>query len=194
MILAKLLKQRVQRHDGTIERWRDVPNYEGYYRVSDLGRVKSVTRIVRHNCGGPKRVKGQMKKIRVVDAGGHLGLFLYKNGKRKHFFVHTLVLIAFVGPCPKNMECRHLDGDPTNNRLDNIKWDTPKNNQQDRFIHGTHMVGGKNKNACFTNEEAEKIRDMWKSRQFTKQEIADIHNVSRYTIYRIINQDSYYLT
>jgi hypothetical protein len=52
--------------------------------------------------------------------------------------VHTLVLEAFVGPCLPGMECCHRDGNPANNRLDNLRWDTRAANRRDMLRHGTH--------------------------------------------------------
>lgn len=51
--------------------------------------------------------------------------------------IHRLVLETFVGPCPKDMECRHLDGNPKNNCLENLRWGTRYENQQDSIKHGT---------------------------------------------------------
>lgn len=58
-------------------------------------------------------------------------------GKRYVQSVHVLVLLAFVGPCPEGMECRHLDGNPANNRLDNLCWGTGSENWNDKRRHGT---------------------------------------------------------
>ncbi len=65
-----------------------------------------------------------------------------KNGKRQRAtrHVHTLMLTAFVGPRPANFECRHLDGNPTNNRLENLAWGTRSENQCDAVRHGTHVT------------------------------------------------------
>lgn len=56
---------------------------------------------------------------------------LAKVGTHHTRYVHRLVLEAFVGECPDRMECRHLDGDPANNRLSNLCWGTPKENMAD---------------------------------------------------------------
>lgn len=57
--------------------------------------------------------------------------------------VHRLVLEAFVGPCPEGMEGCHGDGDPTNNSLGNLRWDTATSNQLDKVRHGTHHNAAK---------------------------------------------------
>ena len=68
---------------------------------------------------------------------------LRRNKIRKSYLVHRLVLLTFRGPCPDGMEGRHLDGDPKNCHLSNLKWDTPKENAADKIQHGTHLHGSK---------------------------------------------------
>lgn len=60
-------------------------------------------------------------------------------GKLMH--VHRLVLTAFRGPCPEGMQACHCDGDPRNNALGNLRWDTPTANHADKRKHGTHLQG-----------------------------------------------------
>lgn len=112
---------------ATQEEWRDIPDFEDYYQVSDLGRVRSKDRIVRHNCGGDKRVKGQIMS-QLLTPNGRKQVFLYKDGKRKVCLVHRLVLLAFVGECPSNMEVRHLNSISTDNRLCNLAYGTHSEN------------------------------------------------------------------
>ena len=117
------------------ERWKDVPTMEGYYQVSNLGRVRSKDRIVRHNCGGDKKVKGQMLS-RSKNGNGYYYVHLYKEGNRKMFLVHRMVLLAFVGECPPNMEVRHLNSVPTDNRLQNLAYGTHSENTIDTINLG----------------------------------------------------------
>jgi hypothetical protein len=69
---------------------------------------------------------------------GYLYVNLKRVGSQSQRAVHRLVLEAFVGPCPPGMEGCHNDGDQLNNRLDNLRWDTPSNNKLDSVRHGTH--------------------------------------------------------
>ena len=77
------------------------------------------------------------------DAGGYLRVGLCKNGKKKTFRVHNLVLEAFVGPKPEGMETRHLDGNRKNNHISNLKYGTPSENTQDTVKHGMHPQASK---------------------------------------------------
>jgi len=74
----------------------------------------------------------------------HLKVTLRLDGRRRSEFVHRLVLLAFVGPCLLGMECRHGDGDPTNNVAANLSWGTRTQNHRDRKRHGTVTRGERN--------------------------------------------------
>lgn len=124
------------------EIWRDIPNFESEYQASTFGRIRSKTRLV-FNRGNYKQkafyqpIKGRLLK-------GHrtkLGHTVVELSGGKRFFIHQLVLLAFVGPCPPGMESRHLNGDSTNDRLDNLAYGTPTQNNHDRIRHGTIIRG-----------------------------------------------------
>jgi len=126
--------------------WRWVPGYKGYYQVSRFGEVRSVPRVVWYQCLRPDglgftwrwaklTLKGRIM-TQTADLSGHFTVKLSKNGISKDYSVHRLVLDAFVGPRPKEMECRHLDGNPMNNRLDNLRWGTSGQNRVDMYSHG----------------------------------------------------------
>lgn len=121
------------------EEWRDVVGYAGLYKISSLGKVMSMSRVVWnghkwHSHPGRILSPGKVRESPYVQ--------LWKNGTGKNFFIHTLVLTAFVGPCPDGMECCHFpDRDPTNNRIENLRWDTHKENIHDKFFHGTTGKG-----------------------------------------------------
>jgi hypothetical protein len=89
------------------------------------------------------RKKGPWKQLAVTpDKDGYRIVSCWKAGENpKALRVHRLVLEAFIGPCPPGMECRHKDGDNTNNKLNNLCWGTPKENASDRRLHGTHLKG-----------------------------------------------------
>lgn len=116
-----------------MERWLPIPGYEGLYEVSDLGRVRSARR---------KGCKGIVMRPRKA-SGNHLFVGLCRDGKYQNVLVHRLVLTVFVGPCPPMEEACHADGDPKNNALTNLRWDTRKANIADRFKHGTFPIGEK---------------------------------------------------
>ena len=71
-----------------------------------------------------------------------MNVCLYGDRVRSTFRVHRLVLEAFVGPCPAGLECRHLDTDPLNNRLENLVWGTREENHADRLVMGRTALTG----------------------------------------------------
>ena len=117
------------------ERWKDVPGYEGYYQVSDQGRVRSLPRVVHRRNGSRQRIPGRLLQLRL-SACGHPRVALCCCGRRRDRPIHQLVLEAFVGLCPVNMEGCHNNGIHTDNRLLNLRWDTHKSNMEDTGRHG----------------------------------------------------------
>jgi hypothetical protein len=111
------------------ERWLPIPGYEGYYDVSDLGRVRSLDRVVLQG-GRPRRVNGRDLR-QYVDGERRHWVNLTRAGRGSSQKVSRLVLLAFVGPAPAGMICCHSDDDPHNNRLTNLRWDTHSANRFD---------------------------------------------------------------
>jgi hypothetical protein len=119
------------------------------YAVSDDGCVFSRTK-------GTWNPGGRWVQLRPgPNRRGYLGVELYQDGRSIHPSVHTLVLETFVGPCPPGMECRHLDGCPANNRLDNLCWGSPAENGQDKRCHGTMRIGGRHPTAKLSEAHIE---------------------------------------
>jgi hypothetical protein len=112
--------------------WRPVVGWEGLYEVSDGGEARSLPRVIIRSDGRRQPLRGRVLKP-AVDRDGyqrvHIGV---KRG------VHQLVVEAFIGPCPPGLEIRHLDGNPANNALSNLRYGTRSENGMDRVRHGTH--------------------------------------------------------
>jgi len=136
------------------ETWRSIVGYEGIYDVSDNGRIKS---LARKDIAG-RQLRNRVLKPRVTR--GYEYVELYKGGRSKNKRVHRLVLDAFVGSCPDDMECRHLDGNSRNNNLDNLQWGTIIENRQDSVLHGTIPRGGSNGQAKLMEEDVIWIRQL----------------------------------
>lgn len=105
------------------EVWKDIDGYEGFYQVSNCGRVRSLSRL--SSCG---RKLSRRILSDLVDKKGYLVVRLYKNGIGKTFKVHVLVAKAFV-PNPNNfVEVNHKDENKQNSRADNLEWCSRKYN------------------------------------------------------------------
>lgn len=126
----------------TAEVWKPVVGYEGHYEVSNHGRVRSLDRVVVMKDGRKKTLKGIVRKQQTLPHG-YKTLKLGLNGRLKAHYPHRLVLEAFIGPCPDGMETCHNNGNPEDNHLENLRWDTVAANNRDVIMHGNHNHYGK---------------------------------------------------
>lgn len=114
-----------------MEIWKDIVGYEGWYQVSNLGRVKSVSRVVPHKTkgGGVSNQVWPSKILRpTVTNHGYQLVVLSKQGKFRYPTIHRLVATAFV-PKPFNKPTvNHKDGNKENNMADNLEWCTSSEN------------------------------------------------------------------
>lgn len=116
------------------QQWKPVVGFEGKYEVSPVGLIRSLSRY------RPDYYLRVMKPWTQNKGYKYLTL-IDKNNRRHAVGIHRAVLDAFVGPCPDGMQCAHYDGDPSNNRVDNLRWATSKDNHRDRRRHGRIPVG-----------------------------------------------------
>jgi HNH endonuclease len=132
------------------EHFAELPNIPGY-RISTFGRIQSDL------ARGPRRVRrtGVWKDLKPMpDRSGHLRVTI----QGRHRYIHVLVLEVFVGPRPKGQDALHNDGDPRNNRLENLRWGTRRENISDADRHGRLPKGQRHWNARLTEETVRVIR------------------------------------
>lgn len=133
---------------------RAVPGYVGY-AISDHGAVWSC-RVA----GPTNKFAGSWKKCRRrVCQTGYLIVTLQGPDGPTHQKVHRLLMFAFIGPCPRDMEARHLNGIRDDCRLDNLAWGTQSDNTMDRFTHGTGLCNETHPSAKLTNSQVVAIRE-----------------------------------
>lgn len=104
----------------TQETWKPVVGFEGWYEVSDLGRV-------RRSAPGRRTCAGRICTT-SRNTYGYRQVDIHVNGKSHTTTVHKLVTAAFLGPRPDGMQVDHIDGDKTNNRLENLRYVTAGDN------------------------------------------------------------------
>ncbi len=119
-----------------LEQWRDVVGYKGLYQVSDLGRIKSLDRVVPHARFGTMKLKGRIRRPGLV--GPHLAISLCKGGIQTTVLVHRVVAAAWIGPCPDGMEVCHGPNGQRDNSVSNLRYGTRSDNGLDRRRDGTH--------------------------------------------------------
>lgn len=122
--------------------WRPLPCRPDCYEVSDAGMVRSIDRIVLTANGRREPRRGKLLK-QALTHYGHLRVYLYVDGKNVTRLVHQLVLEAFVGPRPVGLDTRHRNGDPTDNRLENLVYGTRRENTLDKINHGNHPLANR---------------------------------------------------
>lgn len=123
----------------------------------------------------------------VRDRGGYLYIHLCKNGGPHTRKIHRLVLETYVGPCPDGMECCHNNGICTDNRLENLRWDTHSNNAYDSVKHGTWADnrGEKHGRAKLNELQVRIIRRLLEFGNMTQREIAPIFGIHETIISKI---------
>ena len=136
--------------------WRGVPGYEHLYEVSNTGKVRSMPRNVDHYLGGFVRRGG--KELAGCVRCGYRQVSLCKDGVSKTYRVHVLVALAFLGVRPAGMLICHRDGDRQNNKVSNLRYDTPQSNSDDMQAHGSVLKGQAHGNSKLTAAKVKKIR------------------------------------
>jgi hypothetical protein len=161
---------------------RRVAGYENYFVTKD-GRVWSVQ--------SGRYLKGWKQQ-------GYPYVTLLKGGKEFKKRVHRLVLTAYVGPCPEGMECCHNDGDRSNNNLNNLRWDTRKENHQDAIRHGTHtclqpckVKGEKHPRSKLTTADVRSIVYLYQTGLFSQRKLAKMFGVIHTCIQSILEKKTW---
>jgi hypothetical protein len=193
------------------EIWKPVSGFEGYYSVSNLGRV-------RRDKAGNHTNAGRLRSLKPTKRG-YVRLSFWRDSSVCHFFIHQLVATLFIGDCPPNHTTNHIDGVKTNNRVSNLEYLTPKGQMEhakslglvatgdrtgarrhperrargDRNGTRTHPEitrGENNPRALFTNEQVRAIKRRLAAGE-SHRALADEFKVRPYNIYRIASGKNY---
>ena len=124
-----------------MEIWKDVVGYEGYYQVSDMGRVKALAREIQDTT--KNRVQRLKEHILIPqdNGSGYKVVCLCKRTKRKNHYIHRLVAEAFIPNSKKLKEVNHINFNKEDNNIDNLEWVTSRENK----IHLLNDTRGKEK-------------------------------------------------
>lgn len=165
--------------------WRKIPDFEEY-SVSDMGEIRR---------DSPTRRNPKSFCVLKPRAGakGHLYVNLFKHGKSHSKYVHRIVLEAFVGQAPKEKPCAaHGNGDPSDNKLQNLRWASYAENSADSIRHGTSKRPGgiKHFRAKLTPEKIQIARKMNED-GVSFRKIGAALGVNHMTISNAVNGRSY---
>lgn len=177
-----------------MEKWKDIKGYEGYYQISNAGRVKSVKRAYktkRSFITVPEKIRS------LINVHGYLYCELWKNGEHQRYAIHRLVASAFI-PNPDNLPVvNHLDGDKANNNVFNLEWcsnfennlhayktglNKPYNRRGEKNpMYGKHQsesakekIGAIHRGSKLTEETKRKMSEVRKGRKFTESHKAHL--------------------
>lgn len=124
-----------------VEIWKDIDGFEGFYQVSNLGRVKSLARVVNDYRGTGKHNKERiLKPKRKNVANSYLTVCFSKYGTITTHQIHTLVARAFLGNPDAGQEVNHKNGVKGDNRVENLEWVSRREN----IMHASRVLGYKN--------------------------------------------------
>lgn len=154
------------------EQWRPIPGFEPY-QASSRGRIRGI--------------KGGRILTPVLTQYGYHQVSLCVGGKKLTRFVHRLVAYAFVGGAPSDAhDVLHWDGDKTNNAIENLRWGTPKDNNEDQIRHSTRVIGSRVGISKLTEPKVRRMRIYAKVGGYPEKKLAEMYGVSRRTVNSIL--------
>ena len=182
----------------TEEVWKDVKGYEGIYKVSNFGKVKSLDREVAPNNRVPYWRKGKICKQSKSNLG-YMTVGFTVNNVKVNKYVHRLVAEAFITNMNDYPQVNHIDCDKTNNKIDNLEWCTnsqnhihaSKNGLNKLHLHRVAYLGEKNGRSLLTKKQVLEIKQKYIPYKYPAKKLAKEYNVSESCITHILNNTSW---
>lgn len=147
------------------EEWRDVPGFEGHYQVSNLGRVKSLARVLTNCLGQQRRYPERIMRLKHRAIDDYVCVILRLGGTPTTFKVHRLVAAAFYGERDSSWHVDHLNGDRADNRVTNLMWKTCAENAANRTV----AMGATGEVGVFPNPSSIRPFRVYVSRNYKKK-------------------------
>lgn len=178
------------------ERWAPVPGFEDIYEISDRGRVESLTRYVRY----PDGRKPRLQPGRILKPGhakGYPYVNLRKDGLTRQIRIHTLVLLAFIGPQPSpRHECNHIDGNRSNNSYWNLEWATRSENLAHKVNvlesgHPPVWRGEDNAMTSLSEKEVIALRHEYARGAISQKALGEKYGISQASVWHIVTGDTW---
>lgn len=176
------------------EVWKPVVGFLGY-DISNMGRIRSYRKLT-HDAEG--KINGSIvadkvqRMLNPKPARNSKRPFVTfrVNGKRINKPVHSIVALAFLGPCPIGLETCHWDDDNTNNQVSNLRYDTRTANRLDAIRNGKTPSGENHCCATITDNEVAEIRELFAKGGITYTEVGQKYHKTKSTTWAIVNGKS----
>ncbi|KKM61143.1 hypothetical protein LCGC14_1534740 [marine sediment metagenome] len=185
--------------------WRKIEGYDGMYLISSDGSIKSVGRIVKHKTKGKKTIHERILEKRMMPFG-YMLVSLWKNNNQKTYRVSRLVASAFIPNPLDKPTVNHINGNKTDDRVENLEWATYKENEQHAWRTGLKTKGpmagkshtketrhkmsisrkGIRNYSKLSQNQVDEIRNLYASGGYVQKEIAEIFHISRPQISNIV--------
>ncbi|EVY78360.1 hypothetical protein V835_01548 [Staphylococcus aureus W19276] len=175
-----------------LEDWKDIKGYEGKYLISSLGRVYILERKIEDSKGRIRSLKGKIAK-QSTSLNGYKFVGLTSNNTRKIHYIHRLVSEHFIEK-EKNKEwVNHIDGDKTNNTIDNLEWCTPSENIKHAFDNrlNKHFIGTKAPLSKLDDNKVREMRNLYENKNTTQIELCNLYNVSLGTVGKVLRKETW---
>lgn len=176
-----------------LEEWRDIKGYEGKYQISNLGRVKTLPRVV--YCAVSRNTKTRVLKEIIHKQcdngwGYKMVSFRVDGGKPKTKYIHKMVAECFLTRKEGDTQVNHIDGNKANNKAENIEWCTASQNLQHSFDIGlrSSRKGEAVPQSKLTESNVLFIRSEYSKGNITQDALAALFGVNPGTIGRVINK------
>lgn len=167
------------------DEWKDIVGYEGYYKISNTGEIKSLERFTKSNKTRSRKVPAKIINFRI-DKDGYKTRTLCKDAKKYKISEHRLVALTFL-PNPNNLlQVNHKNGIKTDNRVENLEWCTDSENKRHALDNDLKIPakGDSIGTSKITNEQAIKIKQLFK-KGYTTRKISDIFQISYQLVWKI---------
>jgi len=142
------------------EIWKDIKGYEGYFKISNLGRVLALDREIIRSDGKKYKYKGRILKNRISKRGYYI-TYIQINNLQKNFTIHRLIAINFISNPLNKEQVNHIDSNPLNNSINNLEWVTNLENN-------CHRVKKYNYSSKYLGVGWDKHNNKWKCQIYFK--------------------------
>lgn len=166
---------------------KDIPGFEGLYAISSSGNVWAYPRNRNKKNNHLALYKGKWLKNKINKRDGYVYIILNKNKKQITRKVHRFVALTFLPNPEKKSQINHKNGIKTDNRVSNLEWCTPSENQKHSVLLGLKRSGDKSPLSKISDKNVSKIRSLYSMGIYSQPYLAKKYGICKVQVWRIIN-------